>query len=291
MAVYRRPTDLADALAALAAAQAPQPAVLAGGTDFFPARVDKPPAENLLDITAIEALRGIRETAGGWRIGATTRWSELAAARLPEFFDGLKQAAREVGGAQIQNAGTLAGNLCNASPAADGSAMLMAMDASVELTALNGVRVLPLGSFLLGNRKTALQPGELLTAIVVPRPVAAARSVFLKHGARRYLVISIVMVGAVLEIENDTVARARIAVGACAPVPVRLSALESALAGRPLGPDLAGVATPAHLENLRPIDDIRADAAHRQDAALTLVQRALAALAGAGARPGTGTAA
>jgi CO/xanthine dehydrogenase FAD-binding subunit len=94
--------------------------VLAGGTDFYPARVGRAIDEDILDITAIGELRGIAEDADGWRIGATTTWSELIETRLPPLFDGLKLAAREVGGRQIQNAGTIAGNLCNASPAADG---------------------------------------------------------------------------------------------------------------------------------------------------------------------------
>ena len=105
MGDYLRPTSLQDALAALARPWT----VLAGGTDFYPARVGRAIDENVLDITGIEALRGISESPGGWRLGATTTWSELIEADLPPLFDGLKQAGRQVGGRQIQNAGTLAG--------------------------------------------------------------------------------------------------------------------------------------------------------------------------------------
>src|SRR5262245_29272355 len=115
MADYLRPTHLDEALQALARPHT----VLAGGTDFYSARVGRAIDEDVLDITAIGALRGISAGVNGWRMGATTTWRELLDTSLPSLFDGLKQAAREVGGGQIQNAGTLAGNLCNASPAAD----------------------------------------------------------------------------------------------------------------------------------------------------------------------------
>jgi len=276
---YARPLSLAAALEALDPAAAPLPVVLAGGTDYFPARVGKPPDQNLLDITAIPEMQGITEEDDAWRIGATTRWSDIISADLPPFFQGLKQAAREIGGIQIQNAGTIAGNLCNASPAADGAAMLMAMNAEVELASRSGSRQLALGDFLLGNRQTALKSGELLTAIRLPKPRHAARSLFLKHGARRYLVISIVMAGILLETEGDKVVAARISIGACSPVALRLKALEADLIGRPVSAALARRVTPAHLEILKPIDDVRSDAAHRQLAALALLQRGLREIA------------
>jgi CO/xanthine dehydrogenase FAD-binding subunit len=254
--------------------------ILAGGTDFYPARVERPVAEDVLDITGIAALRGIAETADEVRIGAGVTWTQLVEAELPPCFDGLKQAAREVGGRQIQNTGTVVGNLCNASPAADGIPNLLALDAQVELAAIGGTRILPVAAFVTGNRRTERGPGELVTAILVPKPRRPARAVFLKLGARKYLVISIVMVAAVLEAAEDaTVAAARIAVGACSAVAQRLPALEQALAGRPLGPGLAALVRPEHLAALTPIDDVRAPAGYRRDAALELVRRALVAAA------------
>ena len=142
-----RPTDLTEALTALKARPL---AVLAGGTDFYPARVGRPVPEDVLDITALGDLRGMREDAGGVRIGALTTWSDIVRQPLPRVFDGLKLAAREVGGLQIQNAGTIAGNICNASPAADGIPALLALEAEVELSALDGVRRLPLAGFVTG---------------------------------------------------------------------------------------------------------------------------------------------
>jgi CO/xanthine dehydrogenase FAD-binding subunit len=275
MGDYLRPRGLEEALQALT-----RPfTVLAGGTDFYPARVGRLVTEDVLDIAGIPDLRGISASAEGWRLGATITWSELIEARLPALFDGLKQAAREVGGRQIQNAGTLAGNICNASPAADGVPPLLALDAEVEVASCAGRRRVPLQDFIAGVRRTALQPGELVVALHVPRPHRDARGSFLKLGARRHLVISIAMASAVLEIADGKVATARVAVGACSPVAQRLFDLERALAGAPLDGRLGDRVEPAHLAPLAPIDDVRGSVGYRKDAALVLLRRLLQGLA------------
>jgi CO/xanthine dehydrogenase FAD-binding subunit len=274
--LYLRPTRLDQALAALAARPM---SVLAGGTDFYPARVGRPVREDVLDISAVSALRGIEPAGEGWRIGALTTWTDVLRAELPAAFDGLKRAAREVGGAQIQNAGTVGGNLCNASPAADSVPALMALDASVELSSVAGVRELALSEFLLDARRTRRESGELLTAVLVPPHGARTRSAFAKLGARRYLVISIVMVAVTLDADADgVIRRAGVAVGACAPVARRLPALEAALRGRSLSEPLGGLVEDTQFAPLAPIDDIRGSADYRLDAAGTLVRRALAEL-------------
>ena len=273
---YARPTRTDQALALLARGGQ---TILAGGTDFYPSRVGIAPRDDVVDVTALTDLQGIEEREKHWRFGAATTWTEVIEAKLPPLFDGLKLAAREVGGMQIQNAGTLAGNLCNASPAADGVPALLALDAFVETAAADGRRTLPLDQFILGPRKTALLPGELVTSILVPKPAHAARSDFLKLGARKYLVISIAMVACVLEIEDGVVRTARVAVGSCSPVATRLRELEQALAGQPLDRNLAAHARPEHLARLSPIDDVRASAGYRREAALTLIRRSLERLA------------
>jgi len=276
MGLYLRPTEIEEAVAALAAGKL---TILAGGTDFYPARVGKPLSEDILDVTALSALRGISEDERSFRIGAAVRWSELVAS-LPPWFACLTLAAREIGGRQIQNAGTLAGNICNASPAADGVPGLLALDAGIEIASSRGRRVLPLTEFLLGNRRTALRRDELVTEILIPKPRRAARSTFLKLGARKYLVISIVMVAALVETESDgTIAAARVAVGACSAVAQRLTRLEDDLRGRRLAPGIGAVAAESHLAGLTPIDDVRAAAIYRSDAALALVARGLEGLA------------
>lgn len=271
--VYLRPTTVREACTALAGRRM---TLLAGGTDHYAARVGERRDEDILDLTGVAALRGIRRARGGWRIGATTTWTEVIGARLPAAFDGLKLAAREVGGVQIQNTGTVAGNLCNASPAADGVPPLLALDAQVELCSASGTRTLPLEDFFLGPRRTALQPGELLAAVHIPGPGSESRSHFLKLGARKYLVISIAMAAAVIESKDGVVRAARIAVGACSPVARRLPALEAALIGRRLNADMV---QPEHLAPLSPIEDVRASCGYRSDAALVLVRRLLEELA------------
>lgn len=266
---YLRPDRLEDAIAVLAGG----PAVpLAGGTDFFPARVTHAPRVRVLDLTGIASLRGIVRQDGAIRIGALATWTDLLRADLPPLFDGLRLAAREVGGMQVQNAGTLAGNLCNASPAADGIPVLLTLDAEVELAGPGGVRRMAVQDFVLGNRRTARAADELVSAIIVPLPAGNARGSFLKLGARKYLVISIVMAAAAVTFDPaGRPAAARIAVGAAGPRAVRLPGAEAAV--------LAGTAIEAHhLAPLSPIDDVRAGAAYRRDAALTLVRRSVAAL-------------
>ena len=164
--LYDRPETLPDALAILAAEPR---TLLAGGTDLYPA-TDAPDLPGpILDITGLPDLAGIRPGPdGGLRIGACTRWAEIRDAALPPAFDALRQAAAEVGGRQIQAAGTLGGNLCNASPAADGVPPLLALDAEVELAAATGRRRLPLAAFLRDVRRTARRPDEILVAIHIP---------------------------------------------------------------------------------------------------------------------------
>jgi CO/xanthine dehydrogenase FAD-binding subunit len=277
MTGYLRPRDLNEALTALRDAPL---AVVAGGTDYYPALVERLPSGSVLDISALFELRRIEVTPEHFRIGAGVTWTDLIRAELPTCFDGLKLAAREIGGIQIQNTATIVGNVCNASPAADSMPNLVALDAEVELSAVGGRRQVRVADFVTGNRKTLRRPEELVTALLVPRGQAGGRSSFLKLGARRYLVISIVMVAVVLEAERGRVKVARIAVGACSATPKRLTELEQGLAGRPLR-GLGTAVVPAHLDLLSPIDDVRASAGYRQDAALILVRRALDVVAAA----------
>ncbi|MDO9706864.1 FAD binding domain-containing protein [Paracraurococcus lichenis] len=279
MSAYRRPTSLREALGLLAESPTP-PLLLAGGTDIFPARAAgeawmRPEARPLLDLSALPELAGLEDRGDHHRIGALVTWAALRKAALPPWFDALRQAAAQVGGAQVQNRGTLVGNLCNASPAADGVPPLLALDAEVELASPRGLRRLPLSGFILGNRRTALAPDEIATAVIVPKPTPGATARFEKLGARAYLVISIVAVAAVIEAEAGAITRARIAVGACSPVAQRLPALEAALAGLPPAA-AAGAVRAEHLAALAPIDDVRATAEYRRQAALVLVRRALA---------------
>lgn len=276
VSTYFRPETLDAAIALLAQGGT---TIAAGCTDLLAATQAHALRGRIVDITRIPGLRGIAQTDDHLRIGATTTWGDILAAELPPCLDMLGQAAREVGGVQIQNAGTIAGNICNASPAADGVPCLLALDARVETMSAGGMRVLPLADFVTGPRRTALRADEIVTALLVPRAAMAGTSGFLKLGARRYLVISIVMVAARVVIRKGRIAEAAIAVGACGPTATRLSALEAALCGQPADSACLRLATPTAIAPaLAPIADVRGSAGYRVEAAAELIRRCLSGL-------------
>jgi CO/xanthine dehydrogenase FAD-binding subunit len=271
---YARPKTLDEALALLDEGAW---RVVAGATDFYPALGSKPLQEDILDINGLAELRGLRENPGHIVIGARTSWTDIHDTELPPAFAALQQAAREIGAIQIQNVATVAGNLCNASPAADGVPPLMTLDAEVELQSSSGSRALPLHAFILGNRRTARLRNELVTAVRIPKAATAGRSAFVKLGARRYLVISIAMAAARLALDgNGRIAQAAIAVGACSAVAQRLRKLEAALVDQPAGA-VTEIAASISFDELAPIDDVRGSAGYRREAAREIVIRALLA--------------
>lgn len=270
MRSYARPTSLPDLRAHLARGPF---RMLAGGTDLYPGAAGQLDGD-ILDLMAVPGLRGIT-TAGDVRIGACTTWTEIAEADLPPAAHALQQAALQVGGRQIQNVGTIGGNLCNASPAADGIPPLLACDARVELTSAQTLREVPLADFLLGPRKTARHDGEVLTAVILPQASLGGQSAFVKLGARAYLVISIAMVAARVEVQDNQIKRCAIAVGSCSATAQRLRAAEATLIGAPLVGAMARLTPQVIVADLTPIDDIRATAAYRSEAAVELVKRAI----------------
>ena len=279
---YHAPTTLADALALLGS-EGPTP--IAGGTDLFPAMGDWPKPGALLDVTRIDGMTGITRTPEGWRLGAATTWSAVLRADLPPAFDGLKAAAREVGSVQIQNTGTLAGNICNASPAADGLPPLLTLGAEVELASAAGHRRMPLTDFVTGARETQRRDDELMVAVHISTLPDGASGGFSKLGSRRYLVISIAMSAAVLWPDaQGRVAGARVAVGACSPVAMRLFALENALLGMPLDQAVQAGLLDDHLAPLSPITDVRGGADYRIEAVVPVIRQALAQAAEGAAR-------
>lgn len=273
MTLFLRPRTMAEAVEAMALHR-PRP--LAGGTDLYPAVQGADLPGPLLDLSRIEGLSEISVVPDGLRIGAMVTWTALAGAGLPPALRALQQAAVQVGGRQIQAAGTLGGNLCNASPAADGVPPLLACDALVELAGPGGVRRMALGDFLKGPRRTALAPGELLAAVVIPASGLAGRSAFGKLGARAYLVISIAMVAVRVVVQNGRIAQACVAVGACSATARRLAVVEVALTGVPVAQAAECVSDMAVSGGLAPLDDLRASAGYRGMAAAELIRRALA---------------
>ncbi|MBD0272543.1 MAG: FAD binding domain-containing protein [Acetobacteraceae bacterium] len=281
---YFRPATLAEALDIR---HGEDVAIIAGGTDIYPAHASRrawgdPTHKDLLDISGLSELRGIEDRGDHVRIGALATWTDLVRAdRLPPLFDGMKDAARQVGGMQVQNRGTIVGNACTASPAGDGIPNLLALDAEFEIAGQSPPRV-PAAAFFTGYRATACGPGGIVTGVLVPK--RGGRGRFVKLGARRYLVISIAMVAAAVEAdESGRIAAARVAVGACSATARRLPALETELAGAPVE-DAARLVEPRHLAGLSPIDDVRASASYRLAAARALVADCLAGFAPAGDR-------
>jgi CO/xanthine dehydrogenase FAD-binding subunit len=266
---YFRPQTLTEAAAILSERSA---TILAGGTDFYPAHATKPLPSPILDVTAIAELRGLSATGDGWRIGGGTTWAEIASARLPRAFRAFQQAALQVGSVQIQNRGTVAGNLCNASPAADGIPPLLLLNATVELTSAHSARRLPLSAFLTGYRKTERRADEILSALIIPHQAERAVSSFVKLGARTYLVISIVMAAVLIENGADGILKdVRIAVGSASVVAQRLTQLEHDLLKAGRAEAISSIIAPDHFSSLNPIDDVRATADYRMQAILQTV--------------------
>lgn len=268
---YFSPTSLSDALALVA--QGPGQ-IIAGGTDVYPAQAQGQQPPYYLDITGITGFTQITQGPEGTRIGAAVTWSDIIAADLPAAFDALKAAAREVGSVQIQNAGTVVGNICNASPAADGVPALLALNAVVEIeSASKGARRLPLCDFIKGVRQKDLAEDEIVCALNIPPQPTAMRSAFEKLGSRQYLVISICMTAANVALDaQGRISDAQIAVGACSAVAQRLPALERDLIG--LRPEDV-VISAGHLAPLSPIDDVRGSAAYRLDVVRAQIYRAI----------------
>ena len=267
---YYRPDNLNDGLVALSENSW---TLLAGGTDFYPARVGKNINEKIMDLTGIKELRSIRETDDQIYIGALTTWTDIVNAKLPRAFEGLRKASKTIGGVQTQNAGTICGNICNASPAADSVPNLMALDAKVQLMSVKETRMLPVEEFIQGNRKTARKSDEFVTGIIIPHPGMDARGNFEKLGSRAFLVISIAMVGVVTELnESEEIENLNVAVGACSAVSQRLHLLEKEVKGQKLK-DLEF--KPLLFETLEPIDDVRGTAAYRSSVIPELVLRSV----------------
>jgi CO/xanthine dehydrogenase FAD-binding subunit len=251
---------------------------VAGATDLIPlARIGRWQPGLVVDITQLEELRYIEPVAGGLEIGALTSHAELMRSPLVlEQAPALVEAAASVAGPQVRARGTLGGNLCTASPAADTVPALLVLDAEVVLLGLEGERRLQLGEFLTGPGQTALGPGEMLKSVFVPTTSLGTGMAFEKLGKRKALIISVVNVAALLVAEGGRIQDARLALGAVAPTVVRCPEAEAFLVGRePVESTFAEAAYLIH-ETIRPIDDVRASAAYRRVAAEGLATRALA---------------
>lgn len=267
------PRSLDEALDALA--EAPDAHVLAGGTDLM-VEVNhghrRPPA--VVAVARLAELRGwSRGPDGGLTIGATTTYTDLLDPDFARLSPALTEAARTVGSPQIRNVGTIGGNLGTASPAGDTLPVLAALDAEVVLRGRNTERRLPIGEFVTGPKRTALRPGELITAVRIPATPAVQE--YLKVGTRNAMVIAVAALALVAE---PGAARIRIALGSVGPVPIRATEAERwATDNVDWSARQADTAEFGRLvaAAARPIDDHRSTAAYRRHAVGVLASRAL----------------
>ena len=236
----------------------------------------------LMNIAGMKELGGIRREDGHLVIGGGVTIAALLDEPLVTGHAPiLKNAASVFGSPLVRNRATVGGNLADASPAADLAPPLLALDAEVELASAEGLRRLPLEEFMVGVRKTLLQPRELLVAVRCPVPPPLSAGAFYKLGLRKADAISVVSVAVMVEGDGDGRCRqARIALGAVAARPIRAHAAEDLLRGRPIDPATIAEAARLASGSASPIDDIRGSAAYRRRMIGVLVRRLLAAAAG-----------
>ncbi len=281
---YSVPSSVAEAAQLLQQGDA---TIVAGGTDLTPqteagARTF---ASHLVNIQRIEEMRGISTSDGRFRIGGLTTVTEILESKiLAEEIPVLVEAADHFASPQIRNAATLAGNLCNASPAGDMCIPLLLLDAEVELASwVDGsvaIRSVPLAEFFTGPGKTVLQAGELLVAVEFRQPAKGFTASFQKSGPRPALEISTVSMGLAAVLQDGLLTGVRIAIGAVAPTPLRATATESTLEGRALDENMISSAVQSVQQEVSPIDDVRASAWYRKHLTGVYIRRALSHVAG-----------
>jgi CO/xanthine dehydrogenase FAD-binding subunit len=258
------PASLEAALQLLADRPGVRP--VAGCTDLM---VGEPEARaalpEVMDLLRIPELRGIRPVVDGLEIGATTTFGEIRqSGEIAAHCPILGEAARQIGGWQIQSRATLGGNVANASPAGDSLPALLALEAVAIAVGPGGRREVPYRDWHTGYRQIALEPGELLGWIRVPKPPAGSRQFFRKVGTREAQAISKVVVAAVGHSEGGVIARLRLAAGSVAATPILLTAVEEGVVGLPVGEETAALAGRLAAEAVEPIDDVRSTAAYRR---------------------------
>ena len=271
MTDYVRPRDLDEATATRAAH--PGWMVLAGGTDLMVNANHRLVPSGILDLWRLGELCFIHVGDTAITIGAGTTWSEVERhAEIRRQLAPLALAAREIGALQIQARGTLGGNVGTSSPVGDSLPALLALDAELEVASVRGRRRVPYHEWCTGYRTTKLAPDELIVAAHLPLPDASTRTTWRKVGTRRAQSISKVMGAAAITLDGDTVVSARVALGAVANRPIRVTAVEDAVRGQRLGP-AADAARAALRTAIQPIDDVRSTATYRHEVAENLVAR------------------
>ena len=271
------PESLDDCVRALAR-HGSEAKLLAGGTDLLPQMKNallKPAV--VIDLSGVSRLRAIESGNGqGLKVGAavTARMLELDRSVRSRFLS-LAEGGALVGSVQVRNLATLGGNLCNAAPSADMAPPLLALDAEAIITGPKGERRVPIAAFFTGVRRTVLAPDEILVELAMPAPGAHSGGNYLRHTPRRELDIAVVGVASQLTMANGVCTKARIALAAVAPVPLRATAAEQALEGQAVTPERIARAADLAIEAARPISDQRGSADFRRHLVRVLTRRTL----------------
>jgi len=273
--VYLQPGSVAEASGFLTSY--PGARLLAGGTDLVLAMERKKVTpSHLVDLSGVPGINSISYQEGKLHLGSMVTIQELVDSPvIKEKFPVIASAASWLGCWQVRNRATLGGNLANAAPSAEMAPPLMALGAMVKIAGSKGERVLPLEEFFTGPGQTVLQPGEIMTEVVVADQPAGARSIYLRHALRKSMDISLSNAAVSLTLAGDTVTGARVVLGAVAPTPIRSRAAEAALAGRKPDSEVIAAAAAAAAGECRPITDVRATAEYRREMIEVLVRRAL----------------
>ena len=281
---YSAPTSIAEAVQLLQHGEA---TIVAGGTDLTPQTEAgvREFAATLINIQRIEEMRGISVSNGRYRIGGLTTVtdileSELLAADVPV----LVEAADHFASPQIRNASSLAGNLCNASPAGDMVIPLLLLDAEAELVSWSdgsvSTRSVPLSDFFTGPGRTVMKADELMTAVEFAQPGEGYVAAFIKSGPRPALEISTVSMGVAGVVKAGVIHGVRVSIGAVAPIPLRARETEAALEGNKLDEALFELAAETASGEVKPIDDVRASSWYRKHLTGVYIRRALETLQG-----------
>jgi CO/xanthine dehydrogenase FAD-binding subunit len=273
---YSTPSTTKEAVALLSQDGA---RVIAGGTDLLiHMRAGIASPKHLVDLTGL-GLSYIRQERDVVKIGATTTFEELLESEIVRrALPCLREAAGEVGAVQTRNMASIGGNLCSAVPSADSAPPLLVYDALVKIAGRKGDRLVALEQFFAGPKKNILKADEILVEIQVPLPSPRTGAHFLKKGRRNAMSLAVANVATLLSPGKDeqrTIEKARIALGAVAPVPLRARKAEALLQGAVVSDALIDQAATAAADETAPITDLRATAAYRRDVSRVLVKRAL----------------
>jgi carbon-monoxide dehydrogenase medium subunit len=281
---YLFPHDLEECLTALSAWEG-RGRLVAGGTDLVvqmkEGRTRFHYPDMVVNLSGISGLKGIEFSAAeGLRIGAGATMADVAdSPAVRERFPALAEGAGVVGSRQTMNMGTIGGNVCNAAPSADTAPPLLVYDARAVIVGREGRRAVPLDQFFAGPGATTLEHGEVLAELRLPTPPAGTGAAYQRHTPRKQMDIAVVGVGALLTLDGGRVSRARIALGAVAPTPLRAAAAEAVLEGNQLSDELIASAANAAAAASSPITDIRATAEYRRHLVRVMTDRMLRAAA------------